>query len=375
MVADLKRAIFSDKAVNAGRQDELDLAKFIIIFFMPIIHCIIECTPEDALVSGIPYLFDTIIGGPFTAPMFMFAMGIGMVYTKSKAPDRYLRRGLLLFLIGIILNICRFLVPFLIGYLVTGDYDYFISPLLYLVLENDILLFAGLAMITLHFLIRLRLKDGVLLLVCVGLSLVATFLIGTDTGSIAGNIFLGYLIGTEDAAGLVHSYFPLLNWLIVPASGYIFGKRLLHVKNKPLFYRTISPVCLIITAIYFSVGIASGSGMFGEGENCYYHMTTRDAISSVFAAIGMLGVYSLIAPHLSQKIYAVVFDVSRNITAVYCIHWIFVTCVIDVIFYIARGTTELNAYATVLLGAVIAVISMIIAHFFSKNQRLRRVRA
>ena len=44
-----------------------------------------------------------------------------------------------------------------------------------------------------QWIIRLRLKDGVLLLVCVGLSLVATFLIGTDTGSIAGNIFLGYL--------------------------------------------------------------------------------------------------------------------------------------------------------------------------------------
>lgn len=37
------------------------------------------------LESGIPYLFDTVIGGPFSAPMYLFAMGISMDYTRAAA--------------------------------------------------------------------------------------------------------------------------------------------------------------------------------------------------------------------------------------------------------------------------------------------------
>ena len=72
----LKTRIFSDKEVNTGRQQELDLARAFIIFCLAIIHVTIECTSDEGLTSGIPYLFDTIIGGPFSAPMYMFVMGI-----------------------------------------------------------------------------------------------------------------------------------------------------------------------------------------------------------------------------------------------------------------------------------------------------------
>ena len=45
---------------------------------MAFVHCIIECTAPEALDHGIPFLFDYVIGSPISAPMFMFAMGIGI---------------------------------------------------------------------------------------------------------------------------------------------------------------------------------------------------------------------------------------------------------------------------------------------------------
>ena len=76
----LKDRIFSKEEINTERQWELDLARAVIIFCLALIHCTIECTSDEGLTSGIPYLFDTVIGGPFSAPMYMFVMGVGMAY-------------------------------------------------------------------------------------------------------------------------------------------------------------------------------------------------------------------------------------------------------------------------------------------------------
>ena len=236
MFKHLKQDLYAGEAVNRDRQIELDCAKFAAIFCLALIHCTIECIPEEGLASGIPYLFDTVIGGPLSAPLYMFAMGVGMVYTRNGRPADHMRRGLRLCVLSYELNICRFLIPFLTGYLITGESDKYIAPLLYLVMENDILLFAGAAMLTIALFQRLGLTGGAMLGIALALSALGNVLVGVDAGRPLLNILLGYLIGTEDAAGLVHSYFPLLNWLIVPVSGYVFGRRLLHVKNKPLFY-------------------------------------------------------------------------------------------------------------------------------------------
>lgn len=201
-VAGLKKGILSDSDINNGRQSEIDLARAVIIFCLALIHCTIECTSDEGLTSGIPYLFDTVIGGPFSAPMYMFVMGIGMAYTKKCEPVQYFLRGFKIFIAGYILNICRFQIPYLIGYAITGEYEKYIEPLLYKVLGNDILIFAGLAMMILALFIKFKVSDTVMFIIGVVLSGAGTLLTGTDVGYPLGNIFLGYLIGTEDAAGI-----------------------------------------------------------------------------------------------------------------------------------------------------------------------------
>ena len=126
-----KEKIFSHDQINTSRQWELDLARAVIIFFLALIHVAIECTSDEGLCSGIPYLLDTIIGGPFSAPMYMFVMGVGMCYTRKKAPKDHVIRGLKIFVVGYVLNICRFLIPYSIGYWITGDYTTYVEPLLY----------------------------------------------------------------------------------------------------------------------------------------------------------------------------------------------------------------------------------------------------
>ena len=363
-----KDKIFSPNEVNTSRQWELDLARAFLIFCLGLVHVTIECTTDEGLCSGIPYLFDTIIGGPFGAPMFMTVMGIGMTYTRKNTPKDHFVRGAQLFGLAYILNICRFLIPYSIGYAITGDAEYYMEPLLYKVLCNDIFTFAGLSMMLLALFIKLKLPRTVMLLIATVMCAFGTLLNGVDVGNPLGNIFLGYLIGTDDAAGLVLSDFPVLNWMMFPVCGYIFGTVLKHVKNKNLFYLTFSLPAITVAIVYFTYGIYHEVGMFGEGQNCYYHMVFSDVLASLCLTLGMMGVYHFIRKIIPKKLFFIAWSISENITPVYFIHWVLVSFVVNLFMYVIRGTTILTPWQVVCLGTAISVVSIIIAHYLSARK-------
>lgn len=367
----LKERLYGGTAVNCGRQKELDLAKCGAILCLALIHCIIECTPEEQLVSGIPYLFDTVIGGPLSATVFMFAMGVGAAYQNNQRTEGGVQRGLRLILIAYVLNIVRFLIPYLIGYGITGDTGKYIDPLLYMVLCNDILLFAGLALLLIALFQELKLKDWQMAAIAFAASALGTALNGTDVNNALGNIFLGYLIGTEDAAEMVMSYFPLLNWLVFPVSGYIFGKRLLRLKDKKLFYGILSAICVPTATIYYAIGIIYERGMFGEGQNCYYHLQFSDALGAILSTLGVLGICHFLVQYLPKWAISLSESISRNINSIYCIHWVLVVCITNLGLYIWRGTQVLLVWQTLLLGVAIEIAAIYIASIWQRIKRAR----
>ncbi len=363
--------IMSKDPVNMGRQPELDMAKAIIVFFLAFIHCIIECVPVESLESGIPFVFDSIIGGPLAAPMFMFAMGVGLVYTRNTSVKAIAIRGLKLELMGFVFNLCRFTIPSLIGYAITQDAAQYLEPLVYKTFCIDILQFSGLAMLLIAALRWLKVSDALMFIIALGMSLVSMLFNGVDVNSVFGNIVLGFFIGAEDAAGMVYSDFPLMNWFIVPVVGYLFGKTLLHVKDKKKFYLMISPALLLLTIVYFINGIQNKVGMFGEGQNCYYHIITSDVLISLCAVIGLLGVYYAIHKYIPTIVMKCMQDISRNMTYVYCIHWVIIGFVVNVGLYVITGTQELSVPAILLMSFIISVVSILIAHIAAKKMKAR----
>ena len=368
----MKERLYGDSAINCGRQKEIELAKCAAILCLALIHCVIECTPEEQLVSGIPYLFDTVIGGPLSAPVFMFAMGVGVAHKNGQSTRDGALRGLRIMLISYMLNICRFLIPYLIGYGITGDTGKYIDPLLYKVLCNDVLLFAGMALVLIALFRKMKLKDWQMAAIAFAASAAGTMLNGVDVNNALGNILLGYLIGTEDVVGMVMSYFPLLNWLVFPVSGYIFGKRLLRLKDKNLFYGILSAICVPVATIYYAVGIVYERGMFGEGQNCYYHLQFSDALGALLSTIGVLGICHFLIRYLPEWVSSLSQKISRNITSIYCIHWVLVVYITNLGLYIWRGTQVLPVWQTLLLGTAIEIAAIYIAAIW--QQIRKRVR-
>lgn len=96
----MSKRLISDRKINCSRQAELDLLKACPILFMIIIHVYenlsvgrIDPTPRTCLEHVLQFL-----AGPATAPAYMFAMGVGIIYSGNNAPKLLFRRGLKLFL-------------------------------------------------------------------------------------------------------------------------------------------------------------------------------------------------------------------------------------------------------------------------------------
>lgn len=363
----LRERIFDKEEVNTGRQVEFDLAKVVFVLAVAAVHCSIECTPEKGLSYGLPYVFDSVIGGPMIAPGLMFAMGICIMYSREHDWKSVRKRGISLFLLGFLLNLCRFTIPDLIGYGVTGNAERYLEPIVYQTLNNDIFQFAGMALFTIGLFLKWKLPDWGMLLIAFGCSVVGTLCNGLDVGSPAGNILLGYFLGTEDAQGRVLSYFVYMNWLLVPVAGFVLGKWMRRIKNKALYYACISPLCLAIVIPYDIIGIRNRLGMFGEGENCYYHVTTPDMLICIATAVGMLGIYYALGSRLSPKAVQIVGKIGKNMTAFYFIHWILVSFVIRLGLYVATGTQELSTGKALVLAVVITVLTLVLADLWNEK--------
>jgi len=364
------REIFSSDPVNTGRQFELDFGKAIPVLCLPFVHCFIECTSPEGLDHGIPFLFDYVIGSPISAPMFMFCMGVGIAYTKKNSASALAKRAGKLFLIGLLLNVFRFLIPYLAGYGITGEAGKYLEPLVYRVFGNDILQFASLCLLCIALFVKLKVPDSLMLLLSFGVSLIGWGCNDVDLKNNAANIILGHLIGTEDAAGFVVSDFPLLNWMIVPVAGYVFGKLLLRVRDKDAFYtRTFAiPLVLSVSFLIFEYYIGIGMNRPG-GENTYYHATTYDVLAFIALTVGLFGVYHFFWKILPEKIGKFLIGVSRGITSIYCIHWVFVTWITNVLLYVIRGTQELPVWQTLLLSFAILVVTLILSQLWRKFKK------
>lgn len=369
------KEILADEPVNTGRQLEVDIGRASMVLMLPFIHCIIECSTDAQFDYGIVFLFDTIIGGPFSAPMYLFAMGICTVYSHRVGYESRLKRGLRLIGTFFIANTARYLIPYLIGYGITGDREHFIEPLIFKWLGCDVLLFAGMAYILIVMCIHYDIPARMMIEVSVILLLITNLIGDVDTGSDLGNIFLGYFIGTTDADEMVISDFPLLNWLIIPVCGYAFGKVLVRVKDKDRFYGILTIPMLLIPALWYPLGSYYELGLLDYEQNAYYHMKAWDCLTYLCLTVGMLGFWHFASKLMGPKLKAFCWETSYNITSFYCIHWVFVVMITNVILYIINGTQVLPIPYTLLIALGICIVTWILAHYWNEWKRERKKEA
>lgn len=285
-----------------------------------------------------------------SAPIFMFAMGIGMVYTRHHAPREFIIRGIKLLILGLIVNIIYFLSNYSAG-----------VPLEYALLSflaNDILQFAGLSFILIGILKKLNVRTIEIFLISILLSLIATY---TPDFTIA-NMYLNQLLGhfLETVGDYIVSCFPIFNWFILPVCGMMFGENLIRCNNKEKLYKNILKISGIMTLIMVIVGFLSLKGMFSvtggtvPEKLAYLHISIPDIFILIMVAVFIASVFYFISKKCPQKIINLVRRASANVTITYIIQWILIL-----------SLTFLNPYLFIETNLFIAIAVLLFVIFAS----------
>ena len=343
-----------------GRQRELDIAKGLIIILMSLSHAIEILgwffAPESA-DGFFWYGFDMLIKG--TAPVFIFCMGISLCYSRRQSASDLLRRAGGMAGIVLLLELFRTLIPCLIEWLIFRDIDSI--EYAYQFLCVDILQFATLALLAIALFKKLRLRPVAMLVISVVCSVIGQMLTGVSTGSAIGDFAVGYLWHSHDTA-----YFPLLSWLIVLLTGYSLGYMWLRLKDKPRFFKLVTPIGLVIGVAYYASMVFLGKWYYFSGEN-YCGIGIFDVLFMIalfFATVGISNYFGNRMPRLSR-----VFEsMGTRLNSIYCIHW-----TIYAFLYLAlvcvMGERYLPTWTVLPVGLLVVILADLISRFYKKHLR------
>ena len=323
--------LFSREPVNTGRQAELDLAKCLSIVFMIFLHCHMVTSGFKNTVSPfVSRLISQLLGCPYAAPVFMFTMGIGIVYSRNQNPVYLIRRGIKMMLLGVVVNVGEFFLPHFLAGTLLGMWDIFPIAGGLLLFCVDILAFAGMAMILTGILKKLRLSAVQMVITAVVLSVLGSVFRFHDFGSNVPNLIAGYFIGS--AGGF--TAFPLFNWFIFPACGILFGEyyRRCNDKKKML---CLWPLALAVSLAYFIRSWTLPEGFLSETHH-YYFMTTIDAAFCLVCNYGVIGFCNFMCGFIPDSVKGFVSKTSSNINEIYIIQWFVIPLTYIFICYLNR---------------------------------------
>ena len=342
---------FADKPVNTGRQSELDLLKALCVLGMIFVHVLLDLG-KDVM----PSVIDDYLTEFFGAATFMICMGIGMCYMRRQTPSSYLIRGFGLLTIGQFLNIVRNALPNLIAWWITGK-QFFIANSL-LILQSDILTFAGLAFLLMALFKLCKFKNSVILGISVLMSLAA--LIMWHTVPSPENYLLSQMAGFF-VISTAEAYFPLFCYFIFVAFGYFIGGYYPRVKNKGALANRIMLICFPVSIAYYVCRFIFEWSYLPElGSDMQYNMKpTPDAIATCLFTLGILALLAKIMEAAGGKLPHVLQHFAENINSYYCVHYMFVLPV-QTILIATTGHLLPGKVIPILYGALVAVICYIL---------------
>lgn len=361
----MSNRMISDENVNCSRQAELDLLKAYPILFMIIIHVYenlsvgrIDPTPRTWLEHVLQFL-----AGPATAPAFMFAMGVGIIYSRNNAPEKLFRRGLKLFLAGYVLNAARSGILTTLGTALTGRFDIELTK--YLFLNMDILHFAGLALMLSALFFRLKVKPlaiaGVsLILQLIGRHLATRPEMTSDLCYIAGNFYKCTPVGC----------FPLMQWYIFPAFGILYGTILQRVSDLKAWYKQLglcSAVLLLCYAGTLAIFGLDMSPFYSLADDAFYNQSLFTSVFSLLLIGVIMSISHPISVHFrGSAVMGFVKHLSVHLNSIFVIQWI----LIGIWFSICRtfDLPDIPLGWVIPVGILIALLTGLILQNYLKRK-------
>ena len=366
----MMKIFLSHEKVNSGRQFEIDCVKFFAIPFMVCIHFYEQFGKCDYADIAPDTLFRNIIefvGGPLAAPVFMFCMGIGMIYTKHNSPFDFIKRGLKLLLIGYSLNFFRQTLLQLIGIAMGIETDIDIIGGLLCV---DILPFAGMAFLAVGLMKKCKFKTIVM---CeIAFLLQAAGIWATKMHMEPGVIqnLLGLIVPTGKWTS-----FPSTLWLVYPVLGMLFGEFLNRCEDKKKMYGRLMILSMVFFVAYTGGLLFAGMdirNIYALCNDSYYHnsiLGTLWILPIILIELSLCHLFLCAAEN--TKFGVLIKFCGVNLNTIYIIQWLIIAYSVAVSILLEIDKTY-SPFIIILGGIIVTIISTVISIPFVKIKKSRK---
>ncbi|HOG45610.1 MAG TPA: heparan-alpha-glucosaminide N-acetyltransferase domain-containing protein [Anaerolineae bacterium] len=358
------KATVAEARSSTERRLELDIAKGLAVLLMICVHVQEMYSLPEVQHSAFGYAVELITTFP-AAPLFMFMMGVGLVYSRRQSAGYALKRGLLLLLAAYLLNALRGFVPWTLG-IQAGLVDSEAVPygdVVLSLLEVDILHLAGLSLILVAGLRAVRAHWSVYPVIGVLLAALNYLVRGFSTGQPVADALVGLIWGTSET-----TYFPFLSWAFYPLAGVAFGTMLRRYRDtRRLYLWTLfaGAVTFLITSAIGGFNLLYYMGI--TAPYAYYHL---DLVGLAFHGSLMLvwlaGLYLLQSVFPAAVTNKLLFW-SREVTPIYFIHWVLIGW-----FILLVGFNQLSYWQSILAMALTVVAADRLATAYANWQQSRR---
>ena len=359
-------ASLRDARARGGRQVELDIGKGLAVLLMICVHVQEVLSHTAVQYSLFGCIVEFVTGFP-AAPLFMFVMGVGTVYSRRQDAGYAIGRGASLLLMAYLLNAARGYIPWLLGIklgLLAQDAVPYGDVLLSL-LEVDILHFAGLCFILIGMLRAAKVPWGAYPVVGLVLGGLNYLVRGISTGQVYADSVLGLFWGASET-----SYFPFLSWVMYPMVGVAFGHILKDSCDKRrLYMQSLLAGCVVLLAAMCISGFRFMYYMGFPEENAYvyYHQDLiANAVNGSLALI-WLSVLYFASGAFPAVAYQKLLYWSRELTPIYVIHWVLIGWLALFV-----GFGQFMFWQTILAMSIIVVAADRIAGAYAGWRRTRR---
>ena len=359
MISKIKSCFVKDP-INLGRQKELDIAKGIAIIFMVLCHgfeIMGWFFDPEASTDAAYFILDVVLGGSLAAPVFIFCMGISFAYSRKQGAKDMLLRAVKTAGIVLLFEIARTVIPGLLQWFISRDPECIEYVDIFFCV--DILQFVVMAMLVIALFKKLNLKPFVMVIVAAICSVIGQLLQGVVTGSYIGDIAVGFIWRSHE-----YSYFPLFSWLIIPVCGYAFSSIWQRLEDKDKFFRLVTPMCWVITILYFVSMIFLGEYYLSGGD--YYGLGILDAVFALIACFAMIGLgYYL--NKWGRRIPNWLGSMGNRVTSIYCIHWTIYCFLYTFLFCFLESFVP--QWVMLLTGALVLVASDLLSRLYVKMKK------
>jgi len=356
------KSLIDDEFVNAGRQKPIDYIKAFAILYMVTIHWYEEMSVcyADGTTSILGYIIE-FLGGPLAAPVFMFSMGLGMVYSRHRSPKELFIRGFKLLIFSYIFNFLRISISYFIVGKIAGYFD--LETFLYYSFNIDILPFCGMAFMFTALLKKLNINVWAVPQIALIMLFIGSF-INYESTSFFGKYILTLFVKSSEL-----SYFPLFNWYIYPAMGMLAARYLKQTTSQDRWYKIVLRV-----SFAFVVGIVGGAlanginpiSFFTIKDDAYYAQNFFSSLFCFNVVLLCASIFYFIFKKVNnEKLDKLVFYMSDNLNTIYILQWIIIGNVLATLFE-GGWLKPFPIWVSIPLGIIVTIISTYLAKYTNK---------